>query len=81
MLDNLRDDSSSSPFFDDEIPDFLEDDVDEKIPSAPKFRPSYSGNFLGMTPVQRFVIAVMLMITFCILGTMTLLVTGRFMLF
>ena len=81
MLDNLRDDLSSSPFFEDEFPDFLEDQEDEKEPSTPKFKRSYSGNFLGMTPVQRFVIAVMLMITFCILGTMTLFVTGRFMLF
>jgi hypothetical protein len=81
MLDNLRDDSSSSPFFEDEFPDFLEDDGDEKEPTTPKFRRSYSGNFLGKPPDQRFVIAVMLMITFCILGTMTLLVTGRFMLF
>jgi len=39
---------------------------------APKERP-----FLGMTPVQRFVIAVLLLMMTCILSTFFLLVTER----
>lgn len=35
------------------------------------------GNFLGMTAVQRFIIAVMILIMTCLLGTFCLLVTQR----
>lgn len=72
MLDNLRDEPSSSSFFDDDIPRFLEDEYPPEPPPRP---------FLGMTPIQRFFISVMLLITICLLGTMLLLVTGRFVLF
>lgn len=36
---------------------------------------------LGMTPVQRFIIATMLLMTVCILGSMFMLVTEKFALF
>jgi hypothetical protein len=71
MLDNLRDDASSSPFFEDETPS-NEAAFDEV--QAPRLR---SGRFLGMTPLQRFIIAVMLMLMVCLVGTMCLLVTGK----
>jgi len=35
------------------------------------------GNFLGMTAMQRFIIAVMLLMMVCLLGTFCLLVTQR----
>jgi hypothetical protein len=35
------------------------------------------GNFLGMTAMQRFIIAVMIMMMTCLLGTFFLLVTQR----
>jgi hypothetical protein len=35
------------------------------------------GNFLGMTAVQRFIIAVMLLVMTCLLGILCLLVTQR----
>jgi hypothetical protein len=35
------------------------------------------GNFLGMTAVQRFIIAAMILIMTCLLGTFCLLVTQR----
>jgi hypothetical protein len=70
MLDNLRDDSSSKPFFEDEA-QFQPADPGA-IPA-----PARRGRFLGMTPVQRFVIAAMLMILVCVLGSMCLLVTGK----
>ncbi len=75
MFDNLREDANSSPYF------------EEKA----KFQPAagtsadpatrQSSKFLGMTPVQRFIIAVMLMIVVCNLGLMCLLMTGRIGLF
>jgi hypothetical protein len=43
--------------------------------SAP--RKSGSSRFLGMTSLQRFVLAVMLMIAVCVIGALCLLVTGR----
>ncbi len=39
--------------------------------------PRSGGRLLGMTPLQRFVIAFLLMITVCVLGTMCLLITGK----
>lgn len=72
MLDNLRDQSSSSPFFQDEEPDIPE--LEPKRPAARRRRKQ----FLGMTPVQRFVMAFMLMLVVCLMGAMFLFVTGRF---
>jgi hypothetical protein len=71
MLDNLRDNSSSKPFFEDEA-EYQPADL-SAIPAAPRRR----GRFLGMTPMQRFVIAVLMMIMVCLLGTMCAFVTGR----
>ena len=70
MFDNLRDDAETSFYEDDTQPPDEEFDM-----SAPKRR---SGTkLLGMTPIQRFIIAVMLMIAVCTLGAMCLLLTGR----
>jgi hypothetical protein len=70
MFDNLRDDAASSFYEEDTQP------PDEEVHvSAPKRK--NSGKFLGMTPVQRFIIAVMLMIAVCTLGVMCLLLTGK----
>ncbi len=71
MLDNLRDDFSSKPFFEDEA-QFQQADA-SVIPEAPRRR----GRFLGMTPMQRFVIAVMFMIMVCLAGAVCALATGR----
>jgi hypothetical protein len=71
MSDTFRDDTTS--LFDDD--DFEE--IEEE--SAPAIRQDRKprGKFLGMTSFQRFIIAVMLMIAVCMLGTMCLLITGR----
>jgi hypothetical protein len=70
MFDNLRDDAASS---------FYEEDTqppdEEAYVAAPKRK--NDGKILGMTPVQRFIIAVMLMIAVCALGAMCLLLTGK----
>ena len=70
MFDNLRDDAESSFYEDDTQPPNEEFDI-----SARKRKSG--GKILGMTPIQRFIIAVMLMIAVCTLGAMCLLLTGK----
>ncbi|MFZ5912337.1 MAG: hypothetical protein ACOYYU_20220 [Chloroflexota bacterium] len=70
MFDNLRNDAS---FFNDGSEPVFEQPG--RAPAKKKRRP---GKFLGMTPVQRFIIAMMFMIAVCVLGAMVLLVTGKF---
>ena len=65
MLDDLRDDA-----------DFIEDDqLVKKNKHASASVGSQTG-FLGMTPQQRFVVAVMILLMVCILGSFFLLITG-----
>lgn len=70
MFDNLRDDASSSFYEEDTIP------PDEALTIPPPRRRT-SGKLLGMTPVQRFIIATMLLVAVCVSGTMCLLLTNR----
>ena len=84
MLDNLRDDASGSPFFDDddELPDFL--DEDEQEAEAPKQQSdpfAFLKPIMILTPVQRFILSTLLFMTVCIIGVMALLVTGKFVVF
>jgi len=76
MFDNLREDAASSLY---EEEDTLFPEEETKAP--PPKRKSSNGKILGMTPVQRFIIAVMLMVAVCTLGTMCLLITGKIGLF
>jgi hypothetical protein len=62
MLDDIREQADGDYF--------LEDDDDDFVPPPPPKR-----HFLGMTPGQRFVIAIMLFIITCILSSFCLLVT------
>lgn len=71
MFDNLRDDAAS--LYEEEDTLFPEEEIQPKAPAKRKS----SGNLLGMTPTQRFIIAVMLMVAICTMGTMCLLVTGK----
>jgi len=66
MLDDLREQADNAVFLEDE-PDFF--DVEQGGPEQTLF--------LGMTPVQRFIIAVMAMMMVCILSTFCLLVSER----
>jgi hypothetical protein len=70
MLDNLRDSASQSPFFQEE----------QKPPQPPDRRqrrgPS-DGKFLGMSPAQRFILALMVFLMVCVLGSFLLLVTQK----
>jgi hypothetical protein len=73
MFDNLREQANSSPFYEEEAQ--FQEAAGTATPT-PQHRSS--GRILGMTPAQRFVIAVMLMSTVCILGALALFVTGKF---
>ncbi len=79
MLDNLREDADASPYYDDdEIPDFLDDiegtgegkDVPDPFEFLNPIRKMSSG--------QRFIIALLLFMLVCLVGSMVLLVTGKF---
>jgi hypothetical protein len=67
MLDDFRKQADESPFYNDDI-------------HAPEFEPAPVERrryFLGMTPAQRFVIALMLLFVVCLIGTFGLLVMGK----
>ncbi len=72
MFDNLREQASSSPFYEEEA----KFQPAAGTPAPPSNRRS-SGRFLGLSSIQRFVLAVMLMMIVCLLGSMTLLVAGK----
>lgn len=64
MLDDFRDEANASPYFQDDEAEYYEE-----------MRPSrYGGKFLGMTAGQRLVIAIMLFVMVCIIGSLALLV-------
>jgi hypothetical protein len=68
MIDNLRDEAASDPFYKEEA----------KFQSAAGTGSSRrSRRILGMTAIQRFVIVFMLMMAVCIIGAMALLATGK----
>jgi hypothetical protein len=71
MLDDFREEADSF--------DFLEEEKEEEAPvsSYRKTSPAPQKRFLGMTPIQRFVIAVLLMLMLIIMGTFFLLITEK----
>jgi hypothetical protein len=68
MFDNLRDDSSST----------FGDDNEAKYQPAAGYASgrASSKRFLGMTSMQRFVIAFLLMLMVCVVGSGTLVALG-----
>ncbi|HEY62002.1 MAG: hypothetical protein J7L73_04065 [Anaerolineales bacterium] len=63
MIDDLREKASGL-------------EIEEKETTGEQLQPS-PNIILGMTPVQRFVIAILLLLTTCILSTFCLLATGK----
>jgi len=92
MFDNLRDQASSSPFFQDDVPPEDMAEIPAMSPTSafeagftPDLEPEFnqtaaSGRFLGMTPGQRFVISLLFFFAVCLIGAMFLTVTGKFFL-
>jgi hypothetical protein len=79
MLDNLRDQSSGTPFFKEEEP----------VPETPEQKPKKVvrrrgrrtfDQVTGTSAFQRFVLAVMLLVMVCLLGVMLLVFTGKIVL-
>ncbi|MEA3351679.1 MAG: hypothetical protein U9Q82_13760 [Chloroflexota bacterium] len=66
MLDDLRD-QAGDDFLEEEEDIFGYEDEEAKEPAI----------FLGMTPIQRFVIAIMILLMVVILGSFCLLVTEK----
>jgi hypothetical protein len=67
MLDDFRDEANASPYFVDETEEFYEDYA----------VPPQRSRFLGMTAEQRLILAILLMLMVCIVGSLFLLVFGR----
>ena len=78
MFDNLRDSASSSSFYEEEQNELYKEPASR--PEAAAARRT-SSRFLGMTAQQRFIIAIMLMFTVCILGTLAMFALGKMSLF
>jgi hypothetical protein len=74
MFDNLREDAASGPYYEEEAK-FLPAASSDPLPSI--FAPSGSKRILGMTGVQRFIIAFMFFLAVCVIGSMALLVTNK----
>jgi len=66
MLDDFREQADSESFFDEE-----EANEYDEVPVQTR------AQFLGMTPVQRFVIAFLLLAIVCLIGTFALLATEK----
>lgn len=75
MFDNLRD-SAESSFYEEEQSDLYREPA-----AKAAVRRRSNGRFLGMTAQQRFLLAVMLMFTVCIMGTLVMFVLGKMSLF
>jgi hypothetical protein len=71
MFDNARDKTGNDSFLDDMDADFADAYTETVV----------ERQFLGMTPGQRFVIALLLMLAVAVVGVMCLVVTGKVLLF
>ena len=58
------------------LPPFAFEDSDSVPAEAPRAR-SRPALLLGMTPRQRFILSVLVLLSVCALGSMCLLITGR----
>jgi len=82
MFDNLRD-LSDIPLYEDEQNEHYKEPELTARPSIapPRRRRKKKGQFLGMTAQQRFLIAVMLMVSVCLIGTLAMFVMGKMSIF
>ena len=70
MLDNLRESASQSPFF-------QEGQKPPEEEPTPDQKPASSRKFLGMTPLQRFVIASIFFMMVCVFGSFILIASQK----
>jgi hypothetical protein len=69
MLDNLRDSASKSPFF-------QEEQSPPEETTASTMQP-VGGIFLGMNAIQRLILAVIVFLMTCVVGSFCLLITEK----
>jgi hypothetical protein len=76
MFDNLRDDSS---FYEEEPNGTYQEPEAQALPVPATRRGSRrrKARMMGMTAQQRFLLAVMLLITVCVMGVLAMMLTGR----
>jgi len=80
MWDQFRGKEDEAPFFKEEEPAIVEAPPPKKAPSL-ELGKYFQEPFLGMTAAQRFLISAMLLIAVCLLGSMFLIITGKFAFF
>jgi hypothetical protein len=73
MFDDLREPDKENQSFQ----DALGLGTVTTVAPAPTARPRSARRFMGLSPAQRFVLALLLLLAVCVLGTMCLLITGR----
>jgi hypothetical protein len=74
MFDNLRDDSS---FYEDEPSNTYKEPEAQAQPVVATSRTrKRSARFMGLTAQQRFLLAIMFLITVCVMGMLAMFVTG-----
>lgn len=76
MLDNLRDSADSSSFYEEDPNDLYREPASKPAPVGKRTRRRSVG-FLGMTALQRLILAVMLLFTTCALGTLAMVLMGK----
>ena len=78
MLDNLRDQASSSPFLqeDGSKPELPKEQKPPKPPKPPRPHRTFD-QMTGMTALQRFALVFMLFIIVCLLGAALLVLTEK----
>ncbi len=75
MFDNLRDDSS---FYEEEPNnDLYQEPAAELAQPVAVRRRRRSSRYLGLTAQQRFILALLLLVTVCVMGVLAMFITGR----
>lgn len=78
MFDDLRDESQSAQFSDDDFDSLLKP---KQAKARKSFKLGSGGKILGMTASQRFILSFLLLTATCLMGSILLLASGKMMLF
>ena len=80
MFDGLRSDANETPGFDEPVEYFPDEKPAPAEAPAPRPKPKRrpTGKILGLNAQQRFIVSLLLMFAVCALGSMCLLITGKF---
>ena len=80
MFDGLRSDTNEPSGFDEPVEYFPDEKPAAPQAAAPRPKPKRKqvGKILGLNAQQRFIVTLLLMFAVCALGSMCLLITGKF---